>query len=479
MDLILRNATIVDGTGAPRFAGDIGIAGDRIARIGALTGVSAACEIDLGGLVAAPGFIDTHTHDDAAVLRSPHMAAKISQGVTTIVTGNCGLSLAPHRADRDVPQPLDILGDRAAFAFASFADYLAAVEAAPPAVNVAALVGHTSLRVDAMDDLSRPASDPEIARMAEGLRDALDAGAIGLSTGVFYPPAAAAATGEIEALVTIVGAAGGVYATHLRNESDRVLEAVDEAIGIAARGAAPLIISHHKAYGRANFGKTAETLARIEAAAVRQPILLDAYPYTSGSSMLLEALWKAASRTVITSCDRYPEMNGADVADIALAWQCSEEEAVARLIPARAIYELMDEADVSRVLAFPATMIGSDGLPGDDHPHPRLWGTFPRVLGRYARARSLFSLEEAVRKMTGLPAAGLGFTDRGLIAEGAFADIAVFDADMVSDCATVAAPTRPSTGIHSVIVNGRMVWANGAATGLLPGRLLRRAERTQ
>jgi len=474
-DWILRGGTVVDGTGGPRRRADVAIAGDRIAALGEIPKTAGAREIDASGLVVAPGFIDVHTHDDRALLASD-MAAKASQGVTTVITGNCGISLAPLSLDRPPPPPLDLIGDIADYAYPRFADYLATLDHAPPAINAACLVGHSSLRVGAMSELDRPASADEIARMQQRLAEALAAGAIGLSSGLYYAPAAHAPPAEIEALAALLRRAGALYTTHMRDEAEHVLDSLDESFQVGRAAQVPVVISHHKTTGVANFGRTAETLPKIAAAMKGQEIGLDAYPYIASSTVLRTSRLDEATRVLITWSKAMPEQAGRELAEIAREWGVGLREAAERLQPAGAIYWMMDEADVQRVLAFEHTMIGSDGLPHDVHPHPRLWGTFPRVLGHYCREVGLFGLETAVRKMTGLPAARFGLTGRGHVAEGAYADLTVFDPETVIDRATFAEPTRPAAGIAHVFINGRPVWSDGKPSGERPGRALRRQQ---
>jgi N-acyl-D-amino-acid deacylase len=482
-DWILRGGTVIDGTGAPRFRGDVAISGARIAAVGDVAGAAGAREIDVSGKIVAPGFIDVHTHDDRALFTTPDMAAKASQGVTTVITGNCGVSLAPLTlaaplANRP-PPPLDLIGEQADYRYPRFADYLAALDREPAAINAACLVGHSTLRVGAMAELDRPAHDGEIAAMAERLREALDAGAIGMSTGLFYAPAFHAPPAEIEALARLLRPAGAIYTTHMRDESEHVLDSLDESFRVGEAGQVPVVISHHKVTGVANFGRTGETLPRIAAAMRRQEIGLDAYPYIASSTVLRTQRIEEALRVMVTWSKPHPEQAGRDLADIARDWGVDILEAAERLQPAGAIYWMMDESDVRRVLAFDETMIGSDGLPHDIHPHPRLWGTFPRVLGHYCREVGLFDLETAVRKMTGLSASRFGLSGRGVLRPGAWADICVFDPETVIDRASFAEPTLPSAGIDHVFVNGSPVWSEGRPTGERPGRALRRQQMRQ
>ncbi|MBJ7362748.1 MAG: D-aminoacylase [Ilumatobacteraceae bacterium] len=480
-DLLIRNASIVDGTSAPRFNGDIGIIGDRIVRIGDLSTSRGELEIDLEGRIAAPGFIDSHTHDDRIMLSSPDMAPKVSQGVTTVIGGNCGVSLAPmpRPIPNPVTPPLNLLDDQGSwFHFPTFASYLDELRANPPATNCAMLVGHTTLRVATMSDLSKPASSAEIAAMRELVLEAMQAGAIGVSTGLFYEPAIAAPTEEVIEVCSPLKQFKGLYCTHMRNEADRVIDSLEESFRIGREVGVPIVISHHKVTEQANHGRSTETLALIEKNMATQPICLDCYPYTAGSTILSVDRAATSARVIVSWSKPLPEYAGQDLADIAKKMNCSQDEAVKRLLPAGAIYFKMDEADVQRILKFDQTMIGSDGLPHDASPHPRLWGSFPRVLGHYGRLLGLFPLETAVYKMTGLTAKNFGLKDRGVLREGAYADLTLFDADTVDEVATYATPIAPARGIEAVIVNGKMVWRDGRATGARPGRVLHREPRS-
>ena len=469
--LVLRGGTVIDGTGGPRLAADVRIEGGRIASIGSPVSTAGAAIIDATGLVVAPGFIDVHTHDDQIVLKEPAMLPKVSQGVTTVVIGNCGISLAPL-VHSNVPPPLNLLGGAHGYVFATMASYAGAVDTARPAVNVAALVGHSTLRVATMIDPYAPATPGEQQAMVTLLRESMAAGAIGMSSGVFYDTGAAADVDELALLAAAAGEAGGIYTTHIRDESDRILDSLDEAFTTARRGKLPLVISHHKCAGTRNWGRTVQTLAHIDAARAAQPIGLDAYPYIAGSTVLRQDLVDGVIDIIVTWSEPHPEMSARHLADIAAEWGCTQREACERLQPGGACYFQMREDDVQRVLQHPATMIGSDGLPHDRHPHPRLWGTFPRVLGRYSRELGLFPLETAVHKMTGLSAQRFGLAGRGEIREGHFADITVFDPDSVIDTATFELPFTASRGIHCVIVNGTVAYRDGRACQERGGRFL-------
>ena len=472
--ILLRGGTVVDGTGGARFVADVLVEGDRVAAVGAALDCRGAEVIDVTGRIVAPGFIDVHTHDDQVVLSAPDMLPKISQGVTTVVVGNCGISLAPL-VHRDAPPPLNLLGGPDKYVHPTMAAYASAVDRVRPAVNVAALVGHSTLRVATMADPYRPATPVERARMVELLREGLDAGAAGLSSGVFYATGAAADVDELALLARVAGDAGGVYTTHIRDESDKVLDSLDEAFATGRRGGIPVVISHHKCAGPRNWGRSVETLAHIDAARARQPIGLDMYPYIAGSTVLRKEMVDGVIDILLTWSTPHPEMAARTLADIAREWNCTQQEACDRLQPGGACYFQMREDDVQRVLAYPATMIGSDGLPHDQHPHPRLWGTFPRVLGHYSRELGLFSLETAVHKMTGLSAQRFRLADRGEIRIGAYADIVVFDAATVKDVATFAQPKAVSQGIERVFVGGAPAYRTGHGAIGRNGSFLRRA----
>jgi N-acyl-D-amino-acid deacylase len=477
LDWLVRGGTVIDGTRAPRFDADVGIAGGRIVALaepGALAGRTARQVLDARGRIVAPGFIDSHTHDDRAVLTQPDMAFKVSQGVTTVITGNCGISVAPMRPGMPLPSPLDLLQTPPEQGAADFDAYFAALRRAPPAVNVGALVGHTTLRAHTMAALDRAATAAEVHEMQQLVRAALEAGVLGLSTGTYYPPAAAATTEEIIDVARPLAGTGAVYATHMRSESHGITEAIDETLRIGRALDCRVVISHHKVMPRAHWGRSVQTLKQIGDAMACQCVALDCYPYVAGSTMIRTDPEMLAGRVIIVTSAPHPECDGRDLADIAAEWGVAPEVAAARLQPGSAIYFTMDEADVQRILAFEPSMIGSDGIPLGDKPHPRLWGTFPRVLGRYSRQLNLFPLETAVWKMSGLTARNFGLAGRGTLAVGQAADVVVFDADRVIDRATFEDPTQPAEGIDAVLVNGVLTWHQGRSTGQRAGRALRR-----
>ncbi len=433
-DILFCNALLLDGTGGPPMTADLAVSGGRIAAVGDLSAAQAEEKVDASGLALAPGFIDVHTHDDRAVLAGPEMLNKVSQGVTTVVAGNCGVSLAPYDSPKPPPPPMNLLGSPSDYAYPTADVYFQAFEARPAAVNVALLVGHTTLRACAMDALDRAATSPEIENMGDRLEAALKAGCIGLSSGLDYPPAQAAPTEEVIALAKRAAPYGAIYTTHMRSEADEVLESVEETVRTGRAAGLRTVISHHKCAGKRNHGRSRETLARIADAQKTMDLELDVYPYIASSTVLIPRfLERDPDRVLVTWSETHPEMSGRDLSEIAAEWALPEAEAAKRLAPAGAIYFQMADDDLERIMAFPGAMIGSDGLPHDRHPHPRLWGTFPRVLGRYVRERRLLSLAEAVHRMTGKSAQVFGFAERGLLRQGFVADLVLFDPESVID----------------------------------------------
>lgn len=473
-DTLILGALVYDGTGAAPRKADVAINADGIDAIGYLTGQSARNTIDANGLALAPGFIDAHTHDDTNVIRQPEMLPKLSQGVTTVVVGNCGISASPVSLRGDPPDPMNLLGERQDFSYPTFAHYTQAIAAAQPSVNVAALIGHTALRSNHMDRLDRRASPAEIEAMRAQLREALAHGAIGMSTGLAYASAFESDTDEIKALAEELDAQGALYTTHLRTEFDAILDAMQEAYDIGAHGRVPVIISHLKCAGAGNWGRSSEVLDSLSRAHRLQPVGCDCYPYAAGSSTLDLKQVTHDFDIGITWSTPHPEVAGRMLADIAQEWGLSLMEAARRLQPAGAVYHNMDEHDVQRVLSHPLTMIGSDGLPNDPRPHPRLWGAFPRVLGHYSRDLALFTLETAIHKMTGLTASRFGLTDRGVVKAGYKADLVLFDPTTIADRATFADPIQTASGLEGVWVNGVLSYRSGQATGARAGRWLPR-----
>jgi len=473
-DTIIRNVKIVDGSGAEPRLGTVAIDGERISAVGEVNGYSAREIIDAGNKMLAPGFIDAHTHDDISVIERPDMLAKLSQGVTTVIVGNCGISAAPVRLPGDPPDPMNLLGGGGAFRYPAFQTYVESINEVIPSVNVAALVGHTALRNNHMDRLDRAATPNEIRAMKSQLAKALDHGALGLSTGLAYLSAYSASTDEVMALADILSSADGIYATHLRSESAALLSAIDEALRIAQHAQVPLVISHLKCAGVDNWGRSREVLSALDQFRNGASMGWDCYPYAASSSTLDLRQVDERVRIMITWSHPHPEMAGQTLKAIAETWSVSPLEAAKRLQPAGAIYHGTSEDDVRAILRHPATMIGSDGLPNDPRPHPRLWGTFPRVLGHYCREEQLFPVQEAVHKMTGLTAGRFRLNDRGLIRESYFADLVLFDPERVRDEATFADPVRAAAGIEAVWVNGVLSYKDQKGTGVRAGRFLAR-----
>jgi N-acyl-D-amino-acid deacylase len=324
-------------------------------------------------------------------------------------------------------------------------------------------------------DTRRAATDREAAYMQSRLMQSLLEGASGFSTGLYYPPNMMAPTDEVIAVAEALRATGGMYVTHMRDEADDVLMSIEESLKIGRAVGAPVVISHHKCTMPENFGRSADTLALIESAAATQKADFDVYPYAASSTVLIPHRLRPDVPVQITWSKPHPEQTGRFLADIARDWKLEPHQAAARLLPAGAIYFQMDEPDVQRIMSHRLAMIGSDGLPHDAWPHPRLWGTFPRVLGHYSRDLKLFSLEEAVRKMTGHTASVFGMVDRGVIREGAYADLVLFDPDTVRDAANYDRPEEISVGILETWINGRSAYVFGeGATTANAGRLITR-----
>ncbi|HWC38554.1 MAG TPA: D-aminoacylase [Acidimicrobiales bacterium] len=471
------------------------VRGRRIAGVGDLSAERAGTDIDARGLALAPGFVDVHSHDDFAVFQAPRMDFKVCQGVTTDVVGNCGFGAAPMRVSQRAmalfgsEELRDMLPD-----CDGYGEYLDAVDAEPPSLNVAVLVGHGTIRFDAVEDDPgrRSPSSAELKQMVDALGDALAAGCVGYSTGLIYEPGRYSTTDELVALARVTAAEGGLYATHMRNESARLLEAVTEAVAIGEATDVPVQISHHKASGRAAWGLVRESLALIDEARARgADVTADQYPYTASSTSLAAVLqnhedanaglgttdWSAV---VVASAPDHRHWEGASVAQLAQAMEVEAEEAARTVVEAEGyaaavVIHSMSEDDVRTVMAHPTTMIGSDGLPTPGgRPHPRLYGTFARVLGRYVRDERVLSLEEAVHRMTGMPAAKFGLPGRGRIEAGAWADLVLFDPATIDDVATYESPRQHPIGIRGVWVNGTRVVRDGVHTGERPGRAVRR-----
>lgn len=456
---IINNATLfIDGKAHQL---DVAIQGDKIFAVGDCSHLNADQHIDGAGLVLSAGFIDVHTHDDLEVFRNPHMLCKVSQGVTTVIAGNCGLSAVPYLYDVPPVDPINLLGRQADFVYRSLAQYHTSFSEVVPSVNLAMLIGHTSLRAQVMNDLSQPANDSEIAAMRSLLHEALEQGALGLSSGLAYYNANAASTAEVNALAEVVHEYGGIYTTHLRTEFQGILAAMDEAFNTAKHANVPLVISHIKCAGPDNWGRAGEVLNHLKKQTQQQSVCCDCYPYAASSSTLDLKQVTDKNEIFITWSEPHPEVAKQTLAAIANHWGVSLLEAAKRLQPAGAVYHCMLEEDVKTFLSYEHSMVGSDGLPCDPHPHPRLWGAFPRVLGHYCRDEQALSLGVALHKMTALPAARFGLTKRGHIKPGYFADLVLFDPLKVKDQASYTDPKQIATGIEKVWVNGVLSYEAG------------------
>ena len=431
----------------------------------------------------SPGFIDVHAHDDAAALTSP-MDFKLRQGVTTDVIGNCGAGIAPADPDRDMSALVGkILGEPPEPTWRTFGEYMQAIEDYRPAINVACLVPHGVVRFATLGLDTRAPSPSELDEMREHIAEGMAAGAVGLSTGLIYPPGSFAQTDEVIECAKVAAEAGGIYVSHIRNEGDQLMSAVEEALRIGEEAGLPVQISHHKAGGPSVWGKTVETLRWFdERRAAGQDVTIDVYPYIAASTVL--SAFAAAAEgldfdlVLVASAEGHPEIEGKTLTQIAEMLGVPKEEVVGRVLSmdrgTTAIFFLMHEDDVTRVVSDPFCMIGSDGLPSGGKPHPRLYGTFPRVIQKYVREQGVLRLEEAIRKMTSLPAQRFQLAERGELTEGYYADIVVFDPEKIEDVATYEDPRQHPPGIEAVIVNGVLAADATRQHETHAGRLLRR-----
>jgi N-acyl-D-amino-acid deacylase len=528
-DLMLRNGRVIDGSGAPGRRADVAIAGDRIAAIGEGLPGSASRVIDADGLVVAPGFIDIKTHSDFTLPINPKAESKLRQGVTTELIGHCGFSVAPV-----LPGKVDLLRDYLSpsapwlpFREMGFAEYLDSFPAT--AVNAGMLVGHNTLRLMAMGMDQRAPTAGEMAHMAAMLEDGLQAGALGLSSGLFTSPGSYASRDEMVALCEVVRRHRGGYFTHIRDESNGVLEAVDEAIDIARTCRIPVEIVHFKTSGMDNWGKAAVALERMaHARAEGLAVNCDSHPYTAGSNPLKNLMpqWVQAggveamlarlplpetrarirediARDGLNNWGRIPDWDcvqvsisphlpqhcGKTIATLARERDADPIDVVCDYLvedrgATRVLVISIAEEDIRAIVCCPDALVGSDGncvatygITSQGMPHPRFYGTFPRVISRYVGEQRLLPLETAIRKMTGATARALGLRDRGTLAPGQRADVVLFDPDDFRDQATYDDPHRYPTGARTtVLVNGTVVIDHAVHTGALPGRVLRRAE---
>ena len=488
-DLIFRQVRILDGSGGAEFIGDVSVREGRINEIGAVTEGLApgGWEIPADGAVLCPGLIDTHAHDDGAFFRHPGMEFKLSQGVTTVVSGNCGFSAIPADPTKDsVAASGGILAGLEG-KFTDLDGYYAAALARQPAINNIMLVGHNTVRSLVMGDSKSAPNDLQLQEMQRHVTHALEQGACGFSSGLIYRPGRYSDTAEVTELAKMAAPFDALYTTHMRNEGDRLLEAVDESLQIAADSGVHLHISHHKAAGKGNWGKVRESLQRIDTALGQgQPVTLDVYPYTAGSGRMIEYFnldrvsEELAEVVRIASCKAFREYEGRMLVDIAAYENISLTDLVIKILTAPlgdrtlCIHFIIDEADVETNLAHADMMVGSDGIPDlRGKPHPRLFGTFPRVLGHYVRERGVLSLPEAVRRMTSLSAKTFGLSERGEIKPGFWADLLMFRPDDVIDEATYDEPKTEASGIDMVVVNGQIALEFGQHSGVGSGQMLR------
>jgi N-acyl-D-amino-acid deacylase len=526
-DLLIRNGKIIDGTGSPWFYGDIGVKNGRIEKIGTLSACEAKVVIDAKQQVVSPGFIDLHTHSDLVILDEPLIEAKVRQGITTDLLGQDGIAAAPLPEEFVSPWRKNMAGLNGTppidWDWRTVGDYLNKIEANNPSYNLAVLAPHGNIRMEVMGLDNRPATDEEIKQMQDVLRRSLDEGAVGLSTGLIYPPCCFAEMKELEALCEVIAEYGVPLVIHQRSEGDEILESMQELIDMMKRRDAHLHFSHLKNCGRENWYKTPDVLKKIDQArAEGLEVTFDQYPYTAGSTMLsailppwahdggsekmLERLtdsvlrerivnemasalkgwdsiakWAGWDGIIITSVDsnerkhyvgktiiQIAELeNRSDYANVALDLILHEKNAVGM------IDFVMNEESIKAILAHPAGTIGSDGLLGGE-PHPRAFGSFPRILGKYVREEKVLPLEDMIRRMTSQPARIIGLQDRGILREGLAADIVIFDPDHIIDQATFEKPRQYNLGIDTVIVNGQVVIQGEQAYRKAAGKVIRR-----
>ena len=485
LDLAIRNVKLLDGTGREAFDADVTVDGGRVHSVGRAG--AARREVDGRGACLAPGFIDAHSHDDGAFLRLPGMEFKLAQGVTSVVSGNCGFSAMPTRAGTDLAAASGGILSGLDRAYPDLDSYFAAVCERKPAINNMCLVGHNTLRSQVMGAAAREPDPRELAAMRAHVERALEQGACGFSTGLIYRPGRYSRTEEVIALAHAAAPYQALYATHMRNENDRLLEALEEALQIGREAGVQLHVSHHKSAGKKNWGKVRDSLARIDRArAAGQRVSLDVYPYTAGSGRMVEYFdlknpnLDLAEVMRIATCPAFPEFEGRSLTEIARERGLDLADSVRLVLTAPGgdqtlcIQFIIDERDVETNLAYRDMMVGSDGIPDlRGRPHPRLFGTFPRILSRYVRERGVLTLPEAVRRMTSLPARTFGMRERGELREGCWADLVLFDPSRVRDTATYDDPKQAPEGIELVVVNGAIAYEAGRHTGAGSGKMLR------
>lgn len=517
-EIVIKNGKIIDGTGNPWYHGDVGINGDIIVEMD--RNLKGGKTIEAKGHIVAPGFIDIHSHSDMPILIDPMAQSKIRQGVTTEVIGQCGGSGAPmYESYREYRKTFNrnMVPEDFEFDWTTMSSYMERLERQGTAVNIAPVVGHGTVRANVLGYENREPTDSELEAMRGHVRDALEDGAWGMSTGLIYPPSVYGKQPEITELAKVVAEYDGVYFSHIRGEGETLLEAITEACEIGLDSGTPVQIAHFKASGVKNWGKTKESLALVEKyRGMGVDVTFDQYPYIAsstgltallphwahegGATKMLEALKDPVrlakikedlrlnyswDKILVTSAKNNPQYNGKNIQAIAEMMNLDPFDAYVKLLilentQVPSVMFGMHEDDVRRVMQSPYGMVGSDGsavsptgIWENTVPHPRLYGTFPRVIGHYVR-EGVIPLQEAVRKMTGAPAQKLGFKDRGLLREGYKADITVFNPDTVNDDATFTNPQQYPTGIPYVMVNGKLVVSGGEHTGVLPGRALRK-----
>jgi N-acyl-D-amino-acid deacylase len=525
IDVLIRNGRILDGSGCPPLRSDVAVEGDRITAVEPLPEAEASMVVDAAGLAVAPGFIDMHSHADFILPVLPGADSKVRQGVTLEVVGNCGMSPAPlnESSRRHMVRDNYFPDVTLSWNWESFGSFLAELGRIGTAVNVAPLVGHGTVRTAVIGVSDVAPSKGQLSAMADEVKRAMDEGAVGVSSGLIYPPGCYAKTEELIAVARVAGRNGGIYFSHIRGEGETLLEAVEEAMRVGREAEVPVQISHLKAVGRANWPKMARALEIIDEARARgQDVAADMYPYRAGSTRLnallpswahdggmtalLERLADAGERrrmavsmrteglskdsrweeVLIAGCPPRRDYEGRSIAEIAGETDKEPEETVFDILllseaEATMVIFVMDEANLRLGFRHPAVMVGSDaegrttrGVLAQGKPHPRNFGTFPKLLGHYVREERLVPLEAMVRKMTGLAADRMGFMDRGYIRAGMKADIVVFDPATIRDRATYAEPHQYPDGIPWVFVNGEAVGAEGEQTAARPGGLVRR-----
>jgi N-acyl-D-amino-acid deacylase len=525
-DLIVHGGTLIDGSGSARRRADVAVRGDRIAAIGDLTNAAAARRIDARGRVMCPGFIDAHSHSDLTLLSDGRALSKVHQGITTEVIGNCGLGVAPLEdaaAIADVRDAVYIVDPDPSvdWSWHTVGGYVERLESSGIALNAAVLAGHLPIHASVMGYQNRLPDAGELRRMQSLLDDALEQGAIGLSTGLMYAPISYSAGDELRALGQVVAQHDGVFAMHMRNYGDYLLEAVDEALGVGDATGCRIQISHLCVVGRRNWGKTALALERMDAARANGVrVRADIYPYVAGSANLSQLLpgWAHEGGTAAMVarlrtpsdreriCAEWQTTLAQQWDEVLVCWvrkggdqsvvgkRMSEIAAERHTQPDMTTLDLIaaeeglinmiafgrSEDDLEGVLRHPHTLIGSDGLAvdpngpsGSGHPHPRYYGCHPRLLGNYVREHGTLELEDAIHRSSGLVAETFGIGDRGQVRQGDLADLVVFDPETVIDRATFLDPQRFPTGIETVVVNGTLVVHEGQHTGARPGRVIR------